>query len=519
MRRRPILVLAAALACACKGGSSEGETETDASETTEASATTDTETTTEGSDSDADTGTDTDTGSDTGENLDPNWPMFGHDHDNTRHNAAEDVLTADTVASLALLWEHVGAEVTSTPAVVDGVVYFADWSGQLYAKSAADGAEVWTIQLAPEGVPITCSPLVTEDRVYIGDMAANFYAVERETGAVAWSALFDAHEDANFTGSAVLIGDLLVVGVASGELGKALDDYTFRGSVLGIDADTGDERWRVWTTEDDESSGAGVSVWSSPAVDATRGLVYIGTGNAYEEPGSDRSDAILAIDYASGAIAWVAQFTEGDVYTILQPPPQGPDADIGAAPNLFTLADGTAVVGVGDKAGVYAAVDRDTGDPIWSVVLTQGSHLGGVMTAAAYADGVIYTASNLWPGGFNTENPFFPDFEDPENTSVMFALDAEDGGVLWQTDLPSPTLGAIAVAGGVVYSGATDGTLRAFDAESGEVLWSDVPGNPMASGQSVAGGLLLSGHGFAFIGITGGSPGEEGGLVVYGPEG
>ena len=208
---------------------------------------------------------------------------------------------------------------------------------------------------------------------------------------------------------------MIVVGVASVELAIPKPDYTFRGSIVALDAATGAVRWRVYTTANNAQQGAGVSVWSSAAVDSGRGLLYIGTGQTYEPPASPRGDALMAIEYATGAVRWVRQFTADDVYTIFGPAPQGPDADLGAAPNLFRIGNRD-VVGVGDKAGVYAVLDRDNGSTVWARQLPTGSRLGGIMTTAAYNAGRIYLASNQWSN--------FVNFHDPNNRSTTFALDA-----------------------------------------------------------------------------------------------
>jgi polyvinyl alcohol dehydrogenase (cytochrome) len=313
----------------------------------------------------------------------------------------------------------------------------------------------------------------------------------------------------------MMVDDMIIVGVSSGELGSIKDDYTFRGSIVALAQTNGAERWRIYVTEDDETSGAGVSVWSSPSIDIERKLAFIGTGQTYEEPASPMSDSLLAIEYETGEVAWWRQFTENDVYTLFMMRPQGPDADIGAAPNLFTIA-GRDVVGVGDKGGVYAVFDRETGDEVWATMLGPGSHLGGVMAPAAYADERLYITSNSWPMGFDTSVAFLPDFELPENTSDLIALDANDGTELWRTAIASPTIGGALYVNGVVFSGHTLGLVQAFDAADGEVLWEDRAGATLASGQVVSNGRLFVTHGFAFIGITGATDGTPGGLRVYG---
>ena len=452
---------------------------------------------------------------------DANWWLFGHDYHNTRANTAETTIGVDNVDELKLLWEHVTVQSTSTPAVVDDVVYYADWSGMLYAKNAANGDEVWSRELAGG---TTASPAVTEDKVFIGGGEAVVFCVDRKTGAIIWSQDVEDHPAAGLTGSPVPVDDMVIIGVSSGELGNTDPeyDYTFLGSIVALDQEDGTELWRVYVAEIEDpdtgvASGAGVSVWSTAAIDVDREMMFIGTGQAYEAPAGPRSDSVIAIDYTTGEVVWVRQFTPNDVYTLFQIPPQGADADIGAAPNLFTV-DGRDVVGVGDKAGVYATLDRDTGEEVWAHILGPGSHLGGVMTAAAYADGRIYLAQNAFPLGFDTEDVFIPDFNLPQNTSDVVALDVATGEEAWRTPIESPSIGGFQYANGVVYAAHTLGTLRAFDAETGDVLWTDNVGFSQASGTTVSDGRLFVTHGFQFLQIVQAAPGMEGGLRVYGIE-
>lgn len=433
------------------------------------------------------------------------WPSFNHDPENSRSDPAETALSPDTVSGLAPRWRLDGlSAVTSTPAVVGGVVYFGDWSGVFHALRASDGAEIWTRKV---GSAIRPSPLVTADRVYVPESNALLHALNRDTGEIAWSARLDTQPFVSIDSSPALAGDTLVIGVASFEQGIRKDDYSFRGSVLGLDAGSGVERWRVYTAGNDATSGAGVSIWSSAAVDAARGLVYIGTGQTYEPPASPMGDSLLAIRADSGAVAWVHQFTAGDVFTISHGGP-GPDADVGAAPNLFAI-DGRDVVGVGQKNGVYHVLDRDTGATVWEVSLTRGSPLGGVMVTAAVHDGVVYVNSNKWVAfGFVTTG-----MHSPLDTSSTFALDARDGTMLWEAPMPAPMFGALTYANGVVYHGTIDGTVHALDARDGRELWSDRPGGDIGGGFSVSGGTLYAGRGVWFF-TQPANP--NGGLVAYG---
>jgi polyvinyl alcohol dehydrogenase (cytochrome) len=435
------------------------------------------------------------------------WPSYGRDHANTRSNVEEQEITASTVAQLRELWRLPLPGCTATPASVGGILYVGDWDGNLLAVDSVAGGVLWETRVSEYS--LDASPLVMDGTIYVGDGTGVFHAVAADTGALLWSVELDAHPATHLYSSAAGIAGLVFVGVASVELVGIKDDYSFRGSLVALDAATGEEQWRVYMTEDDDTSGAGVSVWSSVAIDEARQTVYIGTGQTYEAPASPRADALVAVDYTTGDVRWVRQFTADDVYTIFQMAPQGPDADVGAAPNLWS-AGGKDMIGVGDKAGVYSALDRETGETLWAVELTPGSHLGGVMSSAAYANGVVYVNSNDFKLGVDADA-----LDDPKegNTNTTVALDAATGAELWRTEQPFPSVGGILFAGGVVYHGSVDGSIHAIDAANGSELFAATLSDSLASGASLVDGTLFVTYGFQFF--TGG--GElDGGLVAFG---
>ena len=431
----------------------------------------------------------------------------------------EHVVTPAEAPRLAEVWrldERLG--VSGKPTVRDGTVYVGTWKGTAVALDLETGQIVWETQVTPK--EMASAALVTDDRVYLADHDGNLNALDRATGAVLWTQVLDEHPDANMYSSPVLApgpapgaADTIVIGVSSSELRRPLDDFVFRGSVIGLDAETGEERWRLPVAP--EGFGAGVSVWSSAAIDEDRGLAYIGTGQAYEHEASPLSDSLLAIDYETGELVWSRQYTADDVWTYFSPGPNGVDADIGATPTLFT-AGGRDLVGAGDKAGTFAVFDRATGESVWGTELTEGSPLGGVMVTAAYGEpgsggpgddeGVIYLTSNVMdPAGLT-------DVAAESHTSTAFALDAATGDVLWEVSLPGATFGSLTLADGVLYRPSVPGRLFALDAATGEVLWSDEPGGNMGAGVRVHEGTVLAPHGFSFFGTD---ALDVGGVVAY----
>ena len=64
----------------------------------------------------------------------------------------------------------------------------------------------------------------------------------------------------------------------------------------------------------------------------------------------------------------------------------------GSTASLFSV-DGEDLIGIGIKSGLFYALDRDTGMMQWMTMITEGSALGGVISAPAYADDKLFTLS------------------------------------------------------------------------------------------------------------------------------
>jgi polyvinyl alcohol dehydrogenase (cytochrome) len=430
---------------------------------------------------------------------DANWSMHGHDLSGQRWNGFEDALGVEQAPALAVAWELDELQaVTGTPAVVDGTLYFADWTDTVRAVDPATGDEHWATPI--DGQP-TGSVAVTEDAVYVSG-GRTTTRLDRETGEIEWSVEVNDHEFTRIYAGPVVVDGLVIQPVSGVQIAIPQDDYTFRGNIVALDEATGEEQWRVYVTEDDETSGAGVSVWAGASVDPERHLVFVGTGNTYEEPTSPLSDSIVAIDYTTGEVAWSTQFTSPDVYNMPGAGgADGPDADLGSTPTLWSVGDRD-LVGAGDKAGMFHALDRETGELLWETELTPGSRLGGVIGGSAYADGRIFVASNVGD----------PATQVPTGVSKLFALDAGTGEVLWEADMELAVFGPATVANGVVYQGTGKPGMYAFDAESGEQLWLHEPPGQIGGGASVVDGTLYWGYGYWVIEAA---EGQQGGLLAF----
>ena len=141
--------------------------------------------------------------------------------------------------------------VSSSPAIVNGVVYFGSDDRQIYALNAGTGEKIWNYST---GALSESSPAVVNGVVYIGANNNNLYALNANTGAKIWS----------FAASNAITSSPSV-----------LDGVVYFGSwdnnVYALDANNGVKLWSYTT---------GGSVFSSPAV-AKGGQVYIGSDDSH----------------------------------------------------------------------------------------------------------------------------------------------------------------------------------------------------------------------------------------------
>lgn len=425
------------------------------------------------------------------------WTQYGHDLANSRLAVEPSAVTAETVADLVPGWSLDGVVgVTGTPTIADGVAYFGDWAGTVHAVDPATGDEAWATELG--GAVIGSVPVI-DGAVYAAS-GTTLFRLDGATGEVEWEASTHDHPFAMISASPVVADGLVFQGVASGEVTVPLPDYTFRGSIGAWDTETGERVWRRFTTPGDETGGAGVGIWSTPSVDVERGVLYVGTGNTYEEPSAPLADSILALDTQTGEVVWSTQFTNPDVFAAGGG--GGKDADVGAAPNLWT-SDGRDLVGAGDKTGVYHALDRETGDEVWATTLTPGSMLGGAIGTAAFVDGLLVVTSNVGDPSNNA----------PTNASKVAALDPASGDIVWELDLEGTVYAPVSAIPGVAFVGTSTGALLALDAATGDERWRFQAPTQIGAGPSVSDGDLLWGYGYNLFEGPG-----DGGLLTFHPD-
>ena len=453
---------------------------------------------------------------------------WGGNAENHRHSEGAG-LDRNNVDQLALKWvfAYPGAlRARSQPLVHDGVIFVGSQAGDIYALDLESGCAHWTYSAGAEvrsSLSLGEVPGRDDPVLYMGDFSATVHAIDASDGSLVWRASVGDHPDATITGSPKLHDGSLYVPISSSEWATAADPgyacCTFRGGVASVDAASGELNWRAHVIEEPavetgetnpfgaaRKGPAGAPVWNSPTIDAERGVLYVGTGEAYTSPAADTSDAVLAFSLATGERQWAKQLLGGDAWNMACfigeaancPEEDGPDLDIGASTVLWSGGERDYLL-VGQKSGDVYALDPDEGGAVvWHNKVGRGGFLGGVH----------------WGMSANSDSLFVPiadttitgRFTGPVSPGIH-ALDPASGEVRWYTPSVADCEGkspipvcdqgmsaAITSTDQLVFAGSLDGNLNVYDSLSGEILWSfDTFGDfESVSGDTALGGSIES---------------------------
>tara|TARA_R100000005_G_scaffold95945_2_gene79676 strand:- start:3464 stop:5401 length:1938 start_codon:yes stop_codon:yes gene_type:complete len=480
------------------------------------------------------------------------WGLGPH---NRRFVTSADAgIDRSNVGSLELAWTLALPRVTdmrSQPALLGDTLYLGDRAGMLYALDRHTGC-IHRQREVMAGVRSAIT--VAEGRngarlLVFADSLANVFALDPDSLETVWQAPAKLFESSVVTGSISHHAGRLYVPVSSYEVavagGPGHACCQSHGGVIALDAATGEQLWTWHATPDATLQGhngdgsarygpSGASVWTTPAIDAARNRLYIGTGQNLSRPATETSDAIIALDLDSGEAIWRYQATVDDVWNAACqnggancPSQPGPDFDFGASVIISGAAEGRQMLLAGQKSGVVHALDPDAnGALLWRQRVSQGSTNGGVH----------------WGMGLAGARLIVP-VADPERDITgytpapgLYALDAVTGEVLWEHPVsrdcefpmehaPLVGLAQVRTGGGqplaeqyrcsyyyglsaattvtpeLAFSGGLDGRVRAFDIRNGELLWQAATAVPLRGDNGV------EGHGGAI---------DVSGQVVYG---
>jgi polyvinyl alcohol dehydrogenase (cytochrome) len=453
---------------------------------------------------------------------------WGIDYGGQRYQSASNTtIGAHNAAGLELKWVYGLADDTPRgyPLVTEDTIFVADTERGVVALDRATGCVRWeNLDAADVASAIVHEEVEGRRLLFLTGRLSGVYAIDAETGETVWHSEVEAHPVPMYSGSPIAYRDKVFVPISSLEIGLTINPFygccTTSGGMAALDSATGEQLWYRPTVEDagqvtgrrwlfiEERGPSGAPVWGAPMLDVERGLVFYGSGQNYSRPASLTSDAIFAVDAASGEPRWVQQFTADDAYNIACetssshpncPEPMGPDVDFGAPPILVTRGDGEDLLLAGQKSGDVYAIKPDDGETVWSTRFGRGGPLGGVHWGMAVDPNLELLYVPI------SDRPAHPKERPP--APGLYALDINDGSLKWsvarESDCEScwPGLSAAITAGpGIVVAGGLDGRLDIYAGATGKVLWSfdsvtdfdSVNGVPTRGGGFDAHGAMLA---------------------------
>jgi len=364
----------------------------------------------------------------------------------------------------ALRWAFAtGDHIRSSPAVVDGTVYFGSSDKFLYAVDAATGGERW--RFMTRGAVVS-SPAVAAGIVYAGSQDGYLYAIDAATGEQRW------RFRAGMANPPTVVDGLVLVSGAAHML-------------YALDAASGLERWHFQTL---------APVLTAPTVAGQSVLVGTSDGSLFslakstgEERWSRTSGAIVLT--APAIAAGVAVFVASGV----QVGEQNEERITVALDeeNEEIVIDDDTVVGETIPGISLVAVDAETGELRWNRLLdteqfetAQVGELAVPVAPPAIAGGLAYVGTE---------------------SGQIQAFDLFTGIQRWGAFLDAPVLAAPAIAGGVLYVGTYGNALAAIDAATGAPVWSFPTQHRIHSSAAVVDGTVYVGADDGYLYAIGGS--------------
>lgn len=484
------------------------------------------------------------------------WTRYQHDNTNSGYNPCVTNITPANVATLHEIGSFMGNAVQGSVVVSNGVAYFGDQGGILYAKNLDLSADVYAPVTTTGGYPINNTVLVTDDTIYVSNgqpasptnpypvlFAFNLDLTPKTSFGGTGSVVIDPTVNpltADTFGSPVLAGNVVVIATAGTDSETNINpDY--HGSISAFNIADGSLAWRITVSPAPLTSGGS---FSTAAVDSNLNMLFIGTSNANSLPTNNLTEALLAINYLTGDIVWSYQYQKNDAWGALYP--EGLDGDVGASPNLFQVRRVVALTGFGvitelvdavgaaSKLGVYRVFERATGNLIWesNILLptdtfcqTAAPGSAFIPGASAFEQGTIYAPSLANNTGLRLNVLSILSANGNVDAAIaggtatfgttltrIAAFDANTGALKWRDTSNPVTSASLTAANGMVFHNNWGGQLRVLDGDTGAVLTTITVASPVGLTSILPGPISITqGNVYVSIGIEN----FGGGVKVY----
>lgn len=335
------------------------------------------------------------------------WGAYGKDAGGARFSPLTQI-TPENVGKLQLAWRyHMNPAPdkkgptpfsTTTPIMVDGLLYLGTPYGKVVALDATSGKTVWTYDMPKgdqppyRGLAYWPGDSAHGPRIIFGSLKGKLIALEAKTGKPAAgfgtngvvetrtpdilngipTAYYGYSSPPDIYKNIAIIGSRVQEAPALGA----------SGDVRAWDVVTGKMVWRFRTIpqpgekfhetwEDDGwKQRSGVNIWNQLTIDTQRGIAYLPIGApTFDRYGGDHkganlfSDSLVAVDANTGKYLWHFQAVHHDIW----------DYDLDAPPILMTVRrDGKDIpaIAVMNKDAFLYILNRVTGEPLYQVTET-----------------------------------------------------------------------------------------------------------------------------------------------------
>jgi outer membrane protein assembly factor BamB len=356
--------------------------------------------------------------------LQGDWTMFRHDSSRT---GATDIVTTNPRGELKWSFQT-GREISSSPAIVDGMVYFGSRDFKLYALDVDTGEKQWEFQAESW---IESSPVVANGIVYFGSNDGKFYALDALTGRKLW----DYTTKYVVKSTPAVAGDTVYFGG---------DDYF----IYALDAKTGEKKWDYKTRS---------YVMSSPVV--SNGILYIGS----------MDNSCYALNAEDGRFRLKMRVQE-----VVSSPAVSGDTVYFTSRNFLYAMDGRARNWPREEdlrpwwiecwAFGLAPPPPPVSGVLWGLKLTSTVS----NTTPVIDDTTLYTTGD----------------------SRVLRVDLTTKKFDWTFRTGGTIRSSPALANNVIYVGSDDGRLYAINAQDGTPLWNFATGGKITSSPAYANGVI-----------------------------
>ena len=432
------------------------------------------------------------------------WLLWQRSYDNQGYSPL-DQIDRENVADLQLSWRMPlqAGDNNPGPIIHEGVMFFFTFPDTVLAIDASNGALLWRYQHESDVRASQKKGIALHgDEVFVPTSDLHVLALSAKTGELIWD-----HEI---------------------ETGEA----EWRFNTIPRPGEPGGNSWNGLPIE--ERSGG--SVWNAGAYDRELNLAYFGVAPTYDtgpllypvDIDGINNDALytnatIALNPESGELVWYYQHLANDQW----------DLDWAFERQIVTIPYGgqtrKAVVNLG-KLGILDALDAASGEYLFSMDMGLQNVVSAIDPLTGYKTinpetipnpeqtrlicSTHYGSKSWPPSAFNPRtNRLYVSLNEgcieagpegyelltsgvrlaaalnPDSNGYMGRIQALDLGqqqFAWRYRQPSPIISSIvATAGGLIFAGDLNRTLRAFDEETGEILWEttldDVPSSTIVT--------------------------------------